>query len=197
MTPGPGRPRSFDPDQALDAALKVFWRKGYEGATLPELTRAMGINKPSLYAAFGNKESLYKKAIERYVRGPAAHVQAALDAPTAREVAERMLYGAVDLIAPARGPRGCFLVQSALACGDDADCARRAAMKTRAEGEKLIRARLERAQDEGDLARSADPEALARFLSAVTYGLSVQAAGGASREELRAVVEVALGTWPI
>ncbi len=79
-----GRPREFDIDQALDAALNVFWRKGYEGATLPDLTRAMGINRPSLYAAFGNKETLFRKSVERYVEGPAAHIVEALEEPTAR-----------------------------------------------------------------------------------------------------------------
>src|SRR6187431_1625810 len=93
-----GRPREFDVDEALDRAMGVFWRKGYEGASLPELTAAMGINRPSLYAAFGNKESLFKKALGRYVEGPASHVRAALAAPTARKVAEGVLYGSVDLI---------------------------------------------------------------------------------------------------
>src|SRR6266478_1585181 len=93
-----GRPRAFDTDKALDRAMKVFWRKGYEGASLPDLTRAMGINRPSLYAAFGNKESLFRKAIDRYVAGPACHVREALEQPTARAVVERYLRGSIDLI---------------------------------------------------------------------------------------------------
>src|SRR5207237_3295974 len=97
-----GRPRAFDVDEALDQALRVFWRKGYEGASLPDLTKAMGINRPSLYAAFGNKESLFRKALERYVEGPAAYVRRALTEPTARAVAKRLLSGAIDLLTDPR-----------------------------------------------------------------------------------------------
>src|SRR5690349_13817425 len=106
-----GRPRSFDADRALDQALKVFWSKGYEGASLPDLTKAMGISRPSLYAAFGNKEELFKKALERYSAGPACYVREALDAPTARAVAERLLNGAVEMMTNPKNPRGCLAVQ--------------------------------------------------------------------------------------
>src|SRR5215212_2984133 len=101
-----GRPRAFDEEKALDAALKVFWRQGYEGASLPDLTRAMGINRPSMYAAFGNKEALFRKAIDRYNQGPASHVRDALDEPTARRVAERLLRGTIDLLTHPRNPSG-------------------------------------------------------------------------------------------
>src|SRR6516164_184968 len=116
-----GRPRTFDTEKALDRALTVFWRKGYEGTTLPELTRAMGINRPSLYAAFGNKEMLFRKVMDRYAEGPAAYVREALEEPTARRVAERLLTGAVSLLADPRNPRGCLVVHGALACGDEAE----------------------------------------------------------------------------
>src|SRR6202035_3213375 len=106
-----GRPREFDADKALDAALKVFWRKGFEGASLPDLTRAMGINRPSMYAAFGNKEALFRRALDRYAQGPAAYVRQALDEPTARRVVERLLRGAVEALSDPRNPRGCFAVQ--------------------------------------------------------------------------------------
>src|SRR5688500_18771243 len=97
-SPGRGRPRAFDENKALDAALDVFWRKGYEGASLSDLTDTMGINRPSLYAAFGNKEALFRKVLERYAQGPACYVRTAVEAPTARAVFERLLAGAIDLL---------------------------------------------------------------------------------------------------
>src|SRR2546425_3042027 len=113
-----GRPRSFDINRALDRALQVFWRKGYEGTSLSDLTKAVGVNRPSLYAAFGDKESLFRKALDRYLDGPAAYIQEALKEPTARAVVERLLRGATDLNAAPRNPGGCLMVQSALACGE-------------------------------------------------------------------------------
>src|SRR5437868_12074697 len=97
-------------EKALDCALKVFWRKGYEGTSLPDLTRAMGINRPSLYAAFGNKESLFRKAMDRYAQGPSAYVLKSLDEPTARGAADRLLHGVIDLVTNPRNPRGCLVV---------------------------------------------------------------------------------------
>ena len=108
-----GRPREFDLDEALDRAMDVFWRKGYDGATLLDLTRAMRINRPSLYAAFGDKQALYRKALDRYAAGPARYVLEALAEPTARAVAERLFRGTVELVADPRHPRGCLLVQGA------------------------------------------------------------------------------------
>src|SRR5204862_1923297 len=106
-----GRPRAFDLGKALDRALKVFWRKGYEGATLADLTRAMGINRPSLYAAFGNKEELFRKALDRYAEGPACHVRESLSEPTARKVVEKLWYGSVNLLTDPKHPHGCLAVQ--------------------------------------------------------------------------------------
>ena len=191
-----GRPREFDVEKALDRALKVFWRKGYEGASLSQLTRAMGINRPSLYAAFGNKEALFRKALDRYAEGPTAYVHEALDEPTARAVAERLLEGTIDALTDPRNPRGCLMVQGALACGEAADSVRRELASRRAAGEGALRRRFERARAEGDLPADSDPADLARYVATVIHGMSVQAAGGASREELRRVAEMALRAWP-
>lgn len=190
------RPRMFDADEALDRALRVFWRKGYEGTSLADLTKAMQINRPSLYAAFGNKEGLFRRALDRYAEGPAAFAREALAAPTARAVVERLWSGAIDQLADPRSPRGCLLVQGALACGDAAESVRRELATRRAAGVAALRERLERAVAEGDLPSDADPDDLARFVTAVSHGMSVQAAGGATREDLERVVRTALRAWP-
>lgn len=187
-----GRPRLFDTDKALDQALKVFWRKGYEGTSLPDLTKAMGINRPSIYAAFGNKESLFRKVVQRYVSGPASYVRVALQEPTARAVAEKLLKGAVENLTDPSHPRGCLAVQGALACGDDADCMRKELIRQRESLVTALRNRFQRAKLENDLSKSANPADLARYLATVLHGLSVQAAGGASRKDLQPVAVIAL-----
>jgi AcrR family transcriptional regulator len=191
-----GRPRAFDADKALDRALAVFWRNGYEGASLPALTKAMGINRPSLYAAFGNKQALFRKAVERYERGPASYAHKALKQPTARRVVEALLEGAVALLTNPRNPGGCLMVQGALACGENANGVRQELASLRAAGVAAIRRRFQRAIDEGDLPARADASALARFVATVTHGLAVQAASGASRKELLRVKDMFLRTWP-
>jgi AcrR family transcriptional regulator len=191
-----GRPRAFDIDKALDRALKVFWRKGYEGTSLPDLTEAMGINRPSLYAAFGNKEELFRKAIDRYIAGPAGHVREALEEPTARRVVERLWRGSIDLVTDPRYPGGCFLVQSALACGDEGSPVQRETARRRAAMVTALRRRFEQAIAEGDLPRNANSADLARYVATVSHGMAVQAAGGASRSELIRVAKLALSAWP-
>ncbi len=191
-----GRPREFDAEKALGRALKVFWRKGYEGATLADLTRAMGINRPSLYASFGSKEGLFRRALDRYAEGPAAFVSAALDEPTARAVAERLLGGGIDMLTDSRNPHGCLMVQGALACGEAAESVRREMVARRAAVEEAVRQRFARALAEGDLPADTDPADLARYLVTVLRGMAVQAAGGTGREELRRVVRMALRCWP-
>lgn len=191
-----GRPREFCTEQALDRALEVFWRKGYEGASLPDLTAAMGISRPSLYAAYQSKQELFRRAVERYLEGPAAHVRAALNEPTARQVAERLLAGGIALATNKQNPPGCFLVHGALVCGDAAADARRQLDKCRAAGETALRKRFERAVKEGDLPRTANPADLARWITTLNYGLAVQAAGGATRGQLQSVARLALAAWP-
>jgi AcrR family transcriptional regulator len=191
-----GRPRSFSPDHALDRALEVFWRRGYEGASLSDLTAAMGINRPSLYAAFGDKEALFRKALDRYAAGPAAYTRAALREPTARAVVEKLLHGAADLLADPGHPPGCLHVQGALACGGGAEPLRRELASRRAAGQAAIRRRLQRAKEEGDLPADANPADLARYLATLLYGMSVQAAGGATRSQLRHVAQTALRAFP-
>jgi AcrR family transcriptional regulator len=192
----PGRPRAFDADRALDRALQIFWRNGYEGASLPTLTKAMGINRPSLYAAFGNKEALFRKAVERYECGPAGYAPNALEQPTAREVVRALLDGIVALLTTPRNPGGCLMVQGALAAGKNADRVRQQLASRRAAGVAAIRRRFQRAIEEGDLPPRADATGLARFVATVMHGLAVQAASGASRRELLKVKDMFLRMWP-
>jgi len=190
-----GRPRAFDRDQALDQAMEVFWRHGYEGACLAELTRAMGVNPPSLYAAFGNKEGLFRAVLDRYVEGRADFVNDVLSAPTSRQVVERFLRGTAELAADPAKP-GCLILQSGMTCGTGNESVSEDLSERRKSTECLLNTRFERARDEGDLPVGVEPAALARYLGAVAQGMSVQAAGGATRAELQQVAEMALKAWP-
>lgn len=193
--PHRGRPREFDVDEALAAALSVFWTLGYEGASITDLTEAMGITRPSLYAAFGNKEELFKKALDLYERDKLAYVGKALEAPTARGVAERLLQGAIDL-QRGPGPKGCLGVISSTACGAEAESIRQDVLQRRASSDAALLKRFERAREEGDFPANITPEGLMQYLSAVVQGLCVQAGAGASIEELQRLKETTLAVWP-
>ncbi len=191
-----GRPRAFDPEVALERAMHVFWAKGYEGAALFDLTRAMRINRPSLYAAFGNKEQLFRKVLDRYAEGPFAYFEKALAAPSAREVVQQILYGAVNLADTPQIPAGCLMVQGALVCGDAGSSARRELAARRAAGGAALRRRLRRAKREGDLPQNSNPDDLARYVITVLQGMAVQAADGTGPDQLRQVAQIALRCWP-
>lgn len=191
-----GRPRQFDADEALERALRVFWQKGYEGTTLPDLVQAMKINRPSLYAAFGNKEELFRKAIDRYVDSTTVFIQNAMKEPTARGAVEKLLNESIRLVTDRKNPRGCFMVQSALACGDSADALRCEMIKRRMAGQMILRERFHRAIKEGDLPAASDADDLARYVAVVMHGMAVHAASGATRKELLRVAKLALQAWP-
>lgn len=190
------RPREFDECKALDAALRVFWRKGYEGATLDDLTGAMGINRPSLYGAFGNKQALFSRVLERYATGPAGYVATALQAATARECAEAILRGAAQLGTCPENPGGCLAVHAALATGEEASGVRQSLVEFRAAGECALRERFERARAEGDLPVDTNVADLARYIATVVRGMAVESASGATRADLDAVIALAMKAWP-
>lgn len=195
-TPTRGRPREFCPDAALAAALGVFWSKGYEGASMAELTQAMGITKPSLYAAFGNKEQLFGHALDLYEREKLAYTREALEQPTARAVAEYFMRGAVEAQTSNCGPRGCLGVIGSTACGAEAESIRAQVIERRASSSAALIARFHQAQADGDLPAHVEPQALAQYLYTILQGLAVQAGAGATRADLDRVVETSLAIWP-
>jgi AcrR family transcriptional regulator len=194
-----GRPRTFDVDDALDRALHVFWRRGFLDASLTELAGSMGLNKPSLYAAFGDKERLYARALDRYVEHRLARPAAALrDEADARRAIEGFLRALSALYADPRNPGGCFIVTGSADLGSASlpvavDARLRAALR---DNESLLRARLRRACDEQQLPPGTDVERLARYFMALVAGLSVLARTGARRRQLDGVVGAAMLSWP-
>jgi AcrR family transcriptional regulator len=191
-----GRSRQFEVDEALDRALEVFWARGYEGATLPELTRAMGINRPSLYAAFGNKEKLFRKALDRYQTGPMSFLTEALRRPTARAVVEAIFSGFVRMQRDRDRPRGCLIVSGAIACGEEVETVREELAHLRRGVVAKLRERFERAVRDGELPAATDCAALGRYVATVLNGLAVQSASGATEKELRLVSAMAMRAWP-
>lgn len=190
-----GRPREFDIDKAIERAMTLFWRKGYERTSLTDLTDAMGITRPSFYAAFGSKQGLFRKVLERYVDGPSRYVADSLEAPTARATAEQLLRGAIRVNTDERHP-GCLLVQDVQAGGAKTEPVKRSLIAMLLAGERAIANRFRRARAEGDLPGDASPTDLARYIRSVVYGIAVQAAAGATARELHKVVDLTLRAWP-
>lgn len=191
-----GRPRVFDMDEALEKALQIFWQRGYEGASLAELTEALGVNKPSLYAAFGNKEELFMKALAKYTTGPVAFVRDVVNEPTAHAVAKRFLSEAADFLTQPSHPKGCMVVQGALSGSESAEMVKKVLIQYRAAYENLLTKRFEQAKKDGDLSGDADPQALAKYLATLHQGMSVQATSGASKDDLLAIADLALNALP-
>lgn len=187
-----GRPRGFDEDAALEAAMRVFWAKSYEGATMADLTAAMGINRSSIYAAFGDKESLFRRVIERYRMGPMTYIRDALALPTLKEVVVALLRSSVEFLATPGNPKGCLSLQAAMACGTDAEAARDAMIEWRKQGEAAIKRRVQQAQRENDLDKSINADDFTKYISMLMSGLGVQAANGATKAELKRYAAIAL-----
>jgi AcrR family transcriptional regulator len=191
-----GRHREFDIDEALAAALDLFWRKGFEGTSLTDLTEAMGITRPSLYATFGNKEQLFHKALERYQSTCLTFADQALAHPDARIAIETLLFGCADAQTDEVHPPGCLVTNGALVCSEGAESVRQRLIANRVEREQVLRERLERAAADKQLPSDADPAVLAHFFTTVRVGMGVQAASGSGREALHGVVRTAMTAWP-
>jgi AcrR family transcriptional regulator len=189
-----GRPRAFDEKKALDQAMKIFWRKGYEGASIADLTAAMGINSPSLYGAFGSKEGLFTSVLNRYDATRGKLLTEIVQASTAADAATRFLHSVADNATDPHHPPGCLLVQAGLSCSDKTVPRRLA--RHRAGSELALRERFKCAKAHGDLPKYVDAATLARYVIAVANGMCVQASAGASRKELRKVADMALMSWP-
>ena len=191
-----GRPRSFDRDAALASAMEVFWAKGFEGASISDLTAAMGIGSPSLYAAFGSKEALFREAIELYGRteGPAIW-DAVEKAPTAREAVEGFLFATAETFSRPGKPRGCMVVLSQLNATEASASVCAALRDNRAQGQRGLEARLRQAVETGELPAAADIPAIAAFYHTVQQGMSIQARDGASKEALLKVAAGAMAAW--
>ena len=191
-----GRPLAFNQDDALERALQIFWSRGYEGASMAELADALGINKPSIYATFGNKEALFRKALAKYLAGPAAFIGEAMKEPTAHLVVEKFLLLAVDFFSDKNTPNGCMIVQGALTCSAGSALIQQELVAYRKSYEDALAQRFEQAITQGDLPAHVNAAALAKYLTTIHQGMSVQATSGATKEELLAIIEIALSNWP-
>lgn len=190
-----GRPRSFDRDAALERAMEVFWRSGFEGTSLNDLTEAMGINPPSLYAAFGDKEKLFLECIERYQDRHGCACPYEAEATARRSVEKLLLYMAAELT-KACNPRGCMMVMAAATCTGSSEKMQSVLQERRKSSRARIKERIERGIEEGDVPRGTDAAALADFYATVISGMSLQARDGASRKSLLATVETAMRAFP-
>jgi AcrR family transcriptional regulator len=191
-----GRPRSFDRTQALTRAMEVFWAKGYEGASMADLTTAMGINSPSIYAAFGCKEALFEEAVELYAATEGGRIWGSLEtAATARVAIEGLLRAsAVEFTRPGQ-PRGCLIVLGVIHADDASTALRDAMQKRRRKNIDELQQRLKRAVADGELPAETPCRAIATFYVTVQQGMSLQARDGASHKTLLAVADCAMAAW--
>jgi AcrR family transcriptional regulator len=191
-----GRTRTFDADAALESALDLFARRGYAGTSIAQLTEAMGITPPSLYAAYGNKRNLFDLVMQRYAEHRGPYLADVMSQPTARLAAKRFLEGAAEHDTQPGRPPGCLTVQGCLASSPEDHEVSEALARVRSANQQAMKTRLDRGVEEGDLPGDADTAALARYISTVAQGISVQASAGASRKELMKVAELALAAIP-
>ncbi|NOT14751.1 MAG: TetR/AcrR family transcriptional regulator [Methylotenera sp.] len=192
-----GRPPAFNHDEALEKAMQTFWKYGYEGTSMAALIEAMDMNKPSIYAAFGNKEVLFNQVLDKYLSGPSAFVKGAIAEPTSYLVAKKFLTKAVELLTEHQNPRGCMIVQGALSCGPEAEMIQKKLISYRANLEENFKVRFDIAKDNKDLPDDTNTTALAKYVTTLHQGISVQASSGASKDALMGIVDIAMQNWPM
>lgn len=194
---GRGRPREFDREEALARALEVFWAHGYEGASIADLTGAMGITTPALYGAFTSKAELYREAAELYqARQSEAFWKAVEHEPTVRGALTVLMEGAARAFTDPRLPRGCMLSTAVLTCAEENQPIARFTASMRQGALERLQTLLGRGVETGELPATTDVVGLARFYGAITQGMSVQASDGASEEELMRIAAHALSRFP-
>lgn len=191
-----GRPRGFDRGTALRRAMEVFWDHGYEGTSISDLTSAMGINSPSLYAAFGSKEELFREAAAHYNETlGATAAQELRDQPTAREAIAAVLRHHAVVFCDSDNPRGCMIVLAATTCTDRTRSVHEHLAGLRMELEKDFADRITRGIADGDVPAGVDAAAVAAFYNTVNHGMAIQARDGADRAKLSAIAEAAIAAW--
>lgn len=192
-----GRPATFDRERALDRAILLFLRHGYEGSSIAMLTEAMGVTPPTLYSAFESKENLYIEALARYQHLEASYSVPLYQAPTSTYVmVEKILRACAVRFADPLGPKGCMIAIGSLRCGPEDQVVVEATSKARTFALERITDRIVQAKERGEIPQESDTEALSRFLTAVVQGLAIQALDGADLRQLNAIVDVALSAWP-
>lgn len=192
-----GRPPAFNHEEALEKAMQTFWMYGYEGTSMAALIEAMDMNKPSIYAAFGNKEALFNQVLDKYVSGPSGFVKEALAQPTSYLVAKQFLTKAVELLTQHQPPRGCMIVQGALSCGPEAEMMQKKLIVYRANMEESFKKRFDLAKDNNDLPEDTNTKVLAKYVATMHQGISVQASSGASKDALINIIDIAMKNWPV
>jgi len=191
-----GRPRTFDKEAALQRAMEVFWIKGYEGASMTDLTSAMGIASPSLYAAFGSKEELFRQAVQHYSATEGLEIWGSVTgAKTAFEAVEGYLMQTARVFTRRNKPPGCLIVLSALHPTEHSDTVRRELLSLRTQNIEGLRQRLQQGVAAGEISPQADLMAIARYYVTVQQGMSIQARDGATRQQLEHVARAALAAW--
>jgi AcrR family transcriptional regulator len=187
-----GRPIGFDKEAALDAAMRAFWERGYEGTSMAHLAEVMGLNAPSIYAAFGDKMSLFQAAVKHYTEGPEQYKAKALREPTLREVIPALFRNTVEFLNDSGYPSGCMTLTGAIACSVEDEAARDFLAEIRRQSEAALRTRLQQARKSGELAADLNVDDYSRYLSTLLGGLAIQAANGVSKAEMKRTADMAL-----